>query len=471
MWFNAPGDDVRGSMMRRWCTILVTAAIIAGVTSAQAANMATKAASTAPAPKSIREQEKLTGDWGGARAALSDKGIDITLQYIAETLAVLSGGLKRRATYEGLFEFSVDTDLGKLIGWHGASAHVTLFQIHNGGRNAAEITGSIADPGNIDALPTTRLFDAWFQQNFFEDRVSLRIGQLGVDLFTFTGETNGGLLNGTFGWPSIFAANMTNGGPAYPLSAPGAFLSVKPIEDVTVSAAVLSGDPAGANCNDDPQKCNRHGTTFSFSGGSLWIGEAQYALNKGKNAMGLPGVYKVGTWYQTAQFADQRYGVDGTGAVVLLSDPTMAGPLNHSGNWGIYGAADQMVWRNGDRRLSLFLRGSYSPADRNLITWYIDGGAGFKGLVPGRADDVLTFGASYASISGDAAAADTDAGNMARNYELLFELSYALQITPWWIVQPDLQYIVHPNGGQNSNDATQGFDHAFLAGLRSTFTF
>lgn len=37
-----------------------------------------------PAP-SIWTQETLTGDWGGARTALKDKGIDIKLNYIGET--------------------------------------------------------------------------------------------------------------------------------------------------------------------------------------------------------------------------------------------------------------------------------------------------------------------------------------------------------------------------------------------------
>ncbi len=67
-------------------------------------------------------------------------------------------------------------------------------------------------------------------------------------------------------------------------------------------------------------------------------------------------------------FADQRYGLDGTGAQVSLADPTVADPLNHSGNWGIYGVADQMIWRGGDRSVNLFVRAGYSPADRNLVS-------------------------------------------------------------------------------------------------------
>jgi porin len=470
MWFNAFGDNLCGATMGRWCTILAAAAIVGGATSAQAADMPVKAAKAPPAPQSIRERDTLTGDRAGLRNDLSNKGIDITLEYIAETFAVGSGGLERRATYEGRLAFSVVTNLEKLVGWRGAKTSVTVLQIHNGGRNAADITGAIVDPSNIDALPTTRLFTAWFRQDF-NSIASLRIGQLAADDEFFTSDTAGGLLNGTFGWGNNLAANMTSGGAAYPLATPGVRLQLMPTENLTLLGGVFSGDPAGANCNDDAQTCNRHGTTFSFSGGSAWLGEAQYVVNQGENPAGLPGVYKIGGWYQTADFADQRYGVDGTGAVVLLSDPTMAGALNHSGNWGIYGVADQMVWRNSGRSANLFARLGYSPADRNLVTWYFDGGAGFKGFVPGRTDDVLTFGASYSKISDDANAAETDAGNVARDYELLFEVSYTARITPWWILQPDLQYIVHPNGGQNPDDATQGFDHAFLAGLRSTFTF
>ena len=75
------------------------------------------------------------------------------------------------------------------------------------------------------------------------------------------------------------------------------------------------------------------------------MGELQYAVNQGKQAAGLPGVYKLGGWYATTDFADQHFGLDGAGGVVSLADPAAVGPLNHRGNGGIYGVADQMVWR------------------------------------------------------------------------------------------------------------------------------
>jgi porin len=429
-----------------------------------------------PAP-SIWEQETLTGDWGGTRTALKNKGIDITLNYIAETFSVLSGGINRAGSYEGRAEFSVDADLEKLIGWTGGSAHVTVFNIHDSRNNVAANVGSIADPSNIDALSTTRLFTLWFEQNF-ADRFSVRVGQLAADDEFITSPTAGGLLNGTFGWAGVLAANMTNGGPAYPLATPGARVKVKANENLSVLAAVFAGDPAGRPCGLSAQECNETGTTFSTYGGALWMGEVQYAINQGKKAIGMPGVYKLGGWYATTDFADQRYGVNAAGAAVLLSDPTVAGPLNHTGNWGVYGVADQMVSRSGDRSLNLFVRAGVSPSNRNLISYYVDGGAGIKGLFPGRADDVLTLGVAYAKISSDASGADQDllAANgppqPIRDQEVVFELSYAAQIAPWWILQPDLQYIVHPGGNvPDPNNANATIANAFIAGVRSTIKF
>jgi porin len=434
--------------------------------------MAAPRAQAADQPNAIWEQEKLTGDWGGARTALKDRGIDITLNYIAEGFDVLSGGLFKRPSYEGRAEFSLDADLQKLIGWTGGAAHVTVFNIHNSGHNVAERVGSIADPSNIDAVPTTRLYTAWFEQSFGA-RFSVRIGQLAGDDEFITSETAGGLHNGTFGWAGILAANMTNGGPAYPLATPGVRAKAKLTDQLTVLAAVFSGDPAGPNCNDDPQRCNAHGTTFSFYGGSLWMGEAQYTLDAG----GLAGVYKLGGWYATTNFADQRFGIDPTGAVLTLADPSMPDSLFRRGDWGVYGVADQMVWRSPGSSLNLFMRGGVSPSDRNLISYYADGGAGIKGLLPGRPDDVLTLGVAYAKISPDAVALDQDmlaingAPYAIRDEEIVFEASYAAQIAPWWIVQPDIQYIVHPSGGQNPDDPTLTHGHAFIAGIRSTIKF
>ena len=209
--------------------------LLATVALAALGTSVASAAENAKGLLSIWEQETLTGDWGGARTALKEKnGVDVTLNYIGETFAVLSGGLQRRGSYEGRFEFSLDADLQKLVGWDGGGAHVTVYQIHNiGHTTAADNVGSLADPSNIDALATTRLFTAWLEQNF-NDRFAVRVGQLAADDEFIVSPTAGGLINGTFGWAGVLAANMLNGGPAYPLATPGVRVKAMPTEELSI---------------------------------------------------------------------------------------------------------------------------------------------------------------------------------------------------------------------------------------------
>lgn len=427
--------------------------------------------------------DKLTGDWHGARTRLKDKGVEIGVTHTGEVLSNRTGGLKRGTSFEGLLDVTMETDLEKFIGWRGAKTHIRVFNIHNArGLNAADYAGTLADPSNIDAYATTRLFTAWFEQGF-GNAGSIRIGQLAADDEFFGSETAGGLINGTFGWGNTLAANLLSGGPAYPLATPGIRAQLNFSDSFTVLAGVFSGDPAGRNCyrNDpdaDPQVCNKHGTTFSFSGGALWIGEAQYLVNQGEETKGLAAAYKLGAWYHSGQFADQRFGLDAGDTRVSLADPTAQDPLLHDGSWGFYGVIDQMMLRGRDSSLSFFVRGGVVPSDRSLVSWYIDGGLGIKGALPGRKDDTLTFGIAHAHISGNAAALDRDVVLFGgspypiRSGETALELSYQMQVTPWWTVQPDLQYIIRPGGGDpHPDDDTRRVGNAFLIGVRSAVTF
>ena len=126
----------------------------------------------------------------------------------------------------------------------------------------------------------------------------------------------------------------------------------------------------------------------------------------------------------------------------------------------------------------MFVRAGASPSDRNLVSRYIDGGIGFKGLFPGRPDDTLTLGAAHSKISKDAAALDNDILALngppfpIRNAETVFEASYIMQLAPWWTLQPDVQYIRRPGGNvPDPNDASKTIGNAFIIGARTTINF
>ena len=298
----------------------------------------------------------MTGDWGGLRTRLEKQGVTFSLDYISELLANVRGGLRRGEIFEGFFQPQMDVDLEKLAGWNGASLRLSGAITH-GPDFSPHYLGNILLASNIEVpRPVARVFEAWYQQNAPNEVVSVRAGLMLADTEFATSETAFTFMNSTFGWQAWLANDLPFGGPAYPLSTPGARIRVKPVNDAYFQAAIFSGDPTGgdgSNRGGDFPK----GTVFSFRGGAFLIGEAGYSPNQGKDAKGLPGNYKVGAWYHTSsRFGDQRF--DNTG--LSLADPMSSGiPLDHTGNWGFYGVVEQMLYRvpgTADQGLSAFFR-------------------------------------------------------------------------------------------------------------------
>ena len=409
-------------------------------------------------------EPKLLGDLGGLRPALDKYGIGLDLGYIGETFGVVSGGVKRGFVYEGQASAGLSFDLDKLFGWPGAKIYANALQIHGRGPTAELLGGNLINyplvtVSNIEAVPTTRLYRLWFEQSLFEGRTSVRLGQIAADDEFITSNTAGGLLNGTFGWPLLTAADVRGGGPAYPLPQLGVRLEVKPIADLMLRAAAFTGNPGGNNCPTNPEECDPHGVLFPFSAGTLWIGEVAYSANSGKTAAGLPGVYKLGGWYETGPFPWQL-------------DPE----VSKTNNGGVYGVMDQGIWRrpgSEDQGLNFFLRMGGGPSDRNLISFYADAGIGFRAPFVSRPDDVVTLGAAYGNISIDAARADrlADPPIPVRNYEAVIELSYTATIVPGWSIQPDLQYLFNPGGNVQNPDGSGTIPNALVLGLRTTLAF
>lgn len=426
-------------------------------------------------PAGIWERPFLTDDSGGSRSALEDAGWTLGATYVGETLGNVSGGVNSGFIYEGRLELSLDADLDKIAGWTGATFHVNAYQIHGRGLSAHNLGGNLLIASSIEATPATRLFDLWLQQNFAES-VSLRVGQLAADEEFVVSEYAATFTNATFGWPAIFAVDLPSGGPAYPLATPGARIKITPTESFSLAAAVFNGDPAGAG-EGDPQRRNAHGMNFRVNDDVFAIVEAAYSTNQKDDAAGLPATYKIGGWFHSGRFDDQRFDASG----LSLADPASGEPGSHRSNVGLYAVADQMIWRRAgtaDQGLGLFLRVAGTPqTDRNQVAFYADGGLTFKGPIPGREDDTLGLGIAYASISPDARALDRDErlfgqpGHPIRDAEAVLELTYQAQLTPWWMLQPDFQFIRHPGGNVPTPRDSSGvatIPDAVVIGLRTT---
>lgn len=424
-------------------------------------------------------RETLTGDWGGLRSSLKDKGLQLGIVYIGEALGNPAGGVRHGVIYEGRLEGVVDVDFEKAVGWTGAAFHVNAYQIHGRGLSANYLGNNLLTASNFEATRATRLFDLWLQQKFFDGALSVRAGQLAADDEFVISQYGATFINSTFGWPALLAANAASGGPAYPLATPAIRVAVAPNDALTLSAAVFNGDPAGPGAGN-PQLRDASGTSFRVGDGAFAIAEAAYAVNQDKDAAGLAATYKLGGVYQRGRFNDLRTDDGG----LALADPASSGrPAVRHTHFGFYAIADQMIWRReagSDERLGLFARIMGDPTAANQIAFYADGGVNYKGALPERPDDIIGIAFAYAGISGEARGADGDTGRFTgtdrpiRDFEAVLEATYKAQLAPWWILQPDLQFIFHPGGNvarPGETVGTQAMPDAVVLGLRTAVTF
>src|ERR1700712_1989758 len=406
-------------------------------------------------------------------------GIKFAATYIGEVLGNATGGLRQGATFEGRLNLAVDLDFDKLAGWKGLTAHANIFVIHGDGLSRTNLRNFFVVSG-IEALPTTRLYEAYVEQKFFNDKWSIRAGQLAADSEFIASKYTDVFTNASLGWPAITAINLPAGGPSPPLAAVGARLSGKLNDSVTVFAAIFDGDSAGPGPGD-PQQRNRYGLNFRVNDPPLVLGEMQFSWKNIAPNDDRDGALKIGGWRHFGMFSDQRFTLDARS----IADPAGAG-LGRMlrADDGIYSVLEQKIYgvpKSKDRGVGVFVRTSASPSDRNLIDFYTDAGIDFIGLSDRRQNDKFGVAVGYAHVSKHAQALDRDYAFFMgqpdwpiRSSEALFTASYLYEIRSGLNLIPNFQYIVRPGGGATDplgpNPGIR-LKNASVFGLRSVAKF
>ena len=349
----------------------------------------------------------------------------------------------------------------------------------------------------VEAPPTIRLFNLWIEQDL-TSKVNLRIGQFTAAQDFIVSRNADLFVNSTFGWPMLNTQNLPSGGPNYPEAALGARLQVKLTDQLILRAAIFDGDPAGSGSNN-PVTSDKYGLAFRLRDPPFVIAEAVYGYGgaqlsgaqqnpnqegDGKLAAvdqagprlaaspsALPGVVKIGAWYNAGSFPLQDFTQSGTM------------PPQRPGDAAVYGVFEQTLWRvpgSPNRALGFFARGVAAPSDRSEVDRYADAGFTFRGPLAWRPEDIIGLAFAYGRISPDAAANDralaalTGAPMPIRDYEAAIELTYRWKLAESWFIQPDLQYIFHP-GGNIANPANpasgSAIPNALVLGLRTALQF
>ncbi|MBV9654704.1 MAG: carbohydrate porin [Acetobacteraceae bacterium] len=432
-------------------------------------------------------RSNLLGDIYGLRSFLGNYGISLGLTNSIELFGNVSGGIRRGASGNGLTQFGLGIDTQQAFGWEGGTFNVSGFWIY-GGNFSSRFLGTLQTNSGILASPTVRLWEIWYQQVLADGRLDLKIGQQSLDQEFMTSQGSSLFINTMMGWPLVPSDDLYAGGPAYPLSSLGLRLRAQPTGSITALAGVFQDNPPGGPFYEDGQRrgASRAGINFNLRTGALFIAEVQYALNQpsegllesAPTARSLPGTYKLGAWFDTANFPDQRF--DDTG--LSLADPNSTGnPRLHRHNFSVYAVADQTIWRpdgDGPQAVSVFARPMFAPTDQNLIDFSINAGVTLKAPLPDRDNDTFGIGFGVGNVSRRASDRDRDtafftgAYTPVRGAETFVEITYQYQIAPWWQVQPDFQYFWMPGGGvANTADPSRRIGNAAIFGVRTNVTF
>jgi porin len=398
-------------------------------------------------------QNYLTGNWDGLRDKLKDDGFTFTPTLTAEVFGNPTGGMRQGAITDGLVNLPVDFDLDPLSGGavKDTTIHANAFYIY-GNSLSQKYVGDFSITSNIAAYNTLRLDELWIQKAFWDKKMTVKVGNMAVDTEFFQSVSSSLFINATFGAFTLLANNVPNS-PAYPLASPGVRVQFLPDPHFYVMAGVY-----GLDNTSNPATNNQNGTRFALNGssGMLIMSEAGYLLNQGSNEKGLQGSYRVGSFVDTGNvptFTSQGDFQNGTG------DLRGAGA-----DYGIYGVVDQQIFSKDSKIISIWTRAGGAPTNDNFVDYYVDGGFNFTGFIPGRNNDVAGLGVARSHVSQDFSELQVDQGALPYTAETVLEATYKVQLSPWWSVQPDVQYIITPSGKAGSHDA-------LVLGLRTSVAF
>ncbi|MBI5814277.1 MAG: carbohydrate porin [Nitrospinae bacterium] len=385
------------------------------------------------------ERDKLTGDWGGLRSAMEDKGLSFEIVYKGEFARLFTGGVEPNSKTMYLdnldLKFTLDTEKAGM--WEGGA--LFFHGLANNGDDPSTFVGDTQVTSNIESNDTTRVYQLWYEQTLYDKQLAILFGLHDFNSEFFTSEYAGLFLNSSFGiGPSVSHAVPVS---IFNVSAIGLRIKAELAENFGLLAAVYDGNPG------DPYQ-NMNGLDIKIdepNEGLMEVMELQYGIG-GEESAFLPGKYRLGVWWHTGKFEDVRM-MDADG-----------NPVVHKESSGFYITFDQLVYETHEGHgLAIFGQYGVAPKTHSQISDYFGGGLHYMGIFPGRDNDMAGIAVAYAKISDDLAQTSKDVDGVDLTAETTYEFTYRAEIFPWLFIQPDFQIVVNPGGDTNAKTAQVGY--------------
>ncbi|WP_334424777.1 carbohydrate porin [Acinetobacter nosocomialis] len=401
-----------------------------------------------------QDRQWLLGDWNGERQQLEQQGYKFTASIMSQAATNLDGGYNDSNTFENAAQLSLGAtfDLDKIAGWKDTTASLVVTK-----RDGNALTlERIKDPrssqlGNAQEIygrgKIWRLSQTWIKKGFADNTVQVKVGRMGMseDFNSSQCEFQNLLLCGGQLGKSIGSIWYNS-----PVGVWAANVKYQFAPEWTLGVGVYEVNPDNIKTESNSDGFNLD--MNNVKGATIPVELAWKPKLAAFN--GLPGEYKVGALYSTAE----------------ANDIKTAGKV-HDGKQSFWINAQQQLSHAGQdpkRGLYVSFNGvvndkatTFVQSTQQLALWY-------KGPFDSRPNDSIGFGiANY--VVNDRAKDKQIATNESRGYysydpiasnyipiqddELNVELNYTYQWSPAVMLRPNIQYIHQPAGVKEVDDA------------------
>ncbi len=421
----------------------------------------------------------MTGDWGGERTKLAEKGISFNVETLQYGQGNAHGGKSTNDTfrYGGSSDYTLQLDTGRMGLWPGG--YIKVRGETRWGEGVDKFAGAVAPP-NFDSLfpspepnGVTTLTEYYLMQ-FLSEKFGIIAGQ--VDMTRLPGQNvlfsdpYGQFMNTAFlGNFAAFAVAPIAGMTVGALYMPTKWLSGATLVVDSYGTSKFSGFESACHSPQDVgiiQNLTFNIKPFDLDGHQRFNFGYSTREHIEMNQLGrlaLSGA--VGPSFDRMNIPKLRPGGRNQRPQdviprAILSKAIEPHPTN-SENWAFWYDFDQYFYQcPNDRTQGLGLFGSFgmTPGELFPISEFYTIGLGGKGVISHRPRDRYGVGYYYINFSNEIP------GLLDLNAEQGAELFYNIEVTPWLHITPDLQVITNPGGGQDR-------DVAIVYGIRAQVSF
>ena len=395
--------------------------------------LAVDAPATTPYSGDLWTRSTVSGDWGGIRNQLAERGITFDLSLTQAAQGIVHGGKDTGWQYGGgRGDINLSLDTQKLGLWPGGYLTVeaegnftpadTLRKSINGRTGALMPVNSnqfyptpAGDNFNLPALNFTQFLSPYFGLAFGK---LATITSTSGDMNEFAhGKGDTQFMNGALNFNPLMAVTV----PYSTLGTGAIVLPTKDPKQAILSFFLLSSTGRASTSGFDD--LNDDNLTLA--------GEGRVKTN----FLGLTGHQLLGATYSNRKFTsiDQN-------ARFIFENGALEGK---KGSWNAYYNFDQFLYeprKGSGEGVGIFGRFGASDGNPNFMNFFYSLGIGGKGVISGRAGDRFGLGFYYIDVS------NPELQGLFRGTKLLrdeygFEAFYNIAITPWLLLTPDIQIV------------------------------